>query len=184
MASLLFPDNTVLINFALLGRVDLLADLTRGRGAWTATVANECEQSSQVVGLLDLRLMPSVFGEPLALTSAREVVDTASIRARMAAPGESDSAHLGEAEAVALIASRGLRAAFVTDDRQASVIARAEGIPTYSTCTLIKLAVRVGLVTAEEAWTMVTLLRRRTRTLRESPRERHIYMRWLTAKAA
>lgn len=184
MAALLFPDNTVLVNFATVGRTDVLEGLVRGRGAWTATVAEECRRSAAVDGLSELLGMSALFGEPLVLESPKEIVDTEAIRSRMVAPGDSARAHLGEAEAVAIITNRQLQGAFVTDDRHAGVVARAHGVNTYSTCVLIKLAVRVGLLTAEDAWQIVTLLRRRSRHLLESPRERHTYMAWVAAKTA
>jgi predicted nucleic acid-binding protein len=182
MAALLFPDNTVLVNFATVGRMDVLEHLVRGRAAWTATVAEECRRSAQIDGLAELGRMPQVFGEPLVLATPQEIVNTEAIRGRMIAPGDPITAHLGEAEAVAIITTRGLRAAFVTDDRQAGVVARAHGVKTYSTCVLIKLAVRVGLLTADDAWQIVTLLRRRSRHLHDSPRERHTYMMWIAEK--
>lgn len=184
MGALLFPDNTVLVNFALLGRSDLLERLVNGRAAWTATVSAECERSSRLQGLNELKRMPSIFGDPLFLETAKEIVDTATIRNLMAAPTEPETAHLGEAEAVAIITSRGLQAAFVSDDRQARVVAGSHGIPTYSTCNLLKLAVRVGLMSAEEAWASVTFLRRKQRRLDESPSGEHAYMDWLTRRSA
>ncbi|AEH08929.1 hypothetical protein FsymDg_1462 [Candidatus Protofrankia datiscae] len=55
MAVLLFPDNTVLINFAILNRMDLLGRLANGNGRWCATVAAECDASAQQPGLAALR---------------------------------------------------------------------------------------------------------------------------------
>lgn len=43
----LFPDNTVLINFALINRMDLLNRLANGNGRWCATVAAECAESAR-----------------------------------------------------------------------------------------------------------------------------------------
>ncbi|WP_322749828.1 MULTISPECIES: hypothetical protein [unclassified Frankia] len=51
MAVLLFPDNTVLINFAIINRMDLLERLANGNGHWCATVASECDSSAQRPGL-------------------------------------------------------------------------------------------------------------------------------------
>lgn len=42
MTTLLFPDNTVLVNFALINRVDVLQHIMSGRAAWCARDASEC----------------------------------------------------------------------------------------------------------------------------------------------
>jgi hypothetical protein len=47
MAVLMFPDNTVLINFAIINRMDLLERLANGNGRWCATVAIECAESAK-----------------------------------------------------------------------------------------------------------------------------------------
>lgn len=44
MTVLTVPDNTVLINFALINRMDLLSRLANGNGRWCATVATECAE--------------------------------------------------------------------------------------------------------------------------------------------
>jgi hypothetical protein len=51
MTALFFPDNTVLINFAMINRMDLLERLANGNGAWCATVAAECRKSADFPGL-------------------------------------------------------------------------------------------------------------------------------------
>jgi hypothetical protein len=43
---LMVPDNTVLINFAIINRMDLLARLANNNGKWCATVASECAESA------------------------------------------------------------------------------------------------------------------------------------------
>ena len=181
MAALLFPDNTVLVNFALLDRLSLLDELVRGKAAWTATVANECDASAQRPGLADLARCAEIFGEPWRLTSPSEIVDAQSIRARMASPGESQSAHLGEAEALVIISGRSPRSAFVTDDLGARVVAQSMGVATYSTCHLLKLAVRGRRLSAQDAWQDVLSLRRQRRRLLDSPGEEWTYMEWCAA---
>ncbi|RJF40477.1 hypothetical protein D4740_07200 [Actinomyces sp. 2119] len=46
-----FPDNTVLINMAVLGRVDLLERFTRGRGRWCASIEHEWRRSQRILEL-------------------------------------------------------------------------------------------------------------------------------------
>lgn len=81
-------------------------------------------------------------GEARCLTSNRET--------RLRQPGEPDTAHLGESETIAIIVNRQLKAAFVTDDRDARRHAAARGIAVYSTWHILKLAVTTGRLTVDE----------------------------------
>jgi hypothetical protein len=112
---LLFPDNTVLVNFALVSRMALLETLLARRGKWTLTIAGECDRGSRIPGQQDMALAASFLGEPIVPT-AGERISTLVIQAQLAAPGDRASAHLGEAESFAVIGSRALPAIFVTDD--------------------------------------------------------------------
>jgi hypothetical protein len=61
----MFPDNTVLINFAIINRMDLLERLANGNGQWCATVSGECAESARYPGLAALSAAEKIFGEPL-----------------------------------------------------------------------------------------------------------------------
>ena len=52
MPPLVFPDNTVLCNFASVNRLELLEGWLRGRGRWTAAVAYEVGRSTTVLPAL------------------------------------------------------------------------------------------------------------------------------------
>lgn len=83
---LLFPDNTVLINFALISRMDLLERLANGNGRWCASVAAECRKSSHYEALGALAQAAAIFGEPLYPDKA-ELQDMLTLRAELEAPG-------------------------------------------------------------------------------------------------
>lgn len=53
---LVFPDNTVLCNFAAVSRLDLLERILLGRGRWSEAVAYEAGRSSAY--LPDLKTLP------------------------------------------------------------------------------------------------------------------------------
>lgn len=99
---LFFPDNTVLVNFAVIGRVDLLAALSRGNGRWCLTVAGECAASARVPGLESLVGVGQILGRPWEPTPAERLMTTV-YRERMAQPGDERHMHAGEAETVAVI---------------------------------------------------------------------------------
>lgn len=141
MAKLFLPDNTVLINFALLHRMDLLAELIRGQGAWCVSVARECRASSEYPRLEDLRDAAAIFGAPL-IPDAAELVDTRLLRESVASPGDPSTKHLGEAETVAVVSRRQLDGFFMTDDGDAQALAVHHGIRVVTTWDLLRLAYR------------------------------------------
>ncbi|MDO3107047.1 hypothetical protein [Mycobacteroides abscessus] len=63
MAKLFLPDNTVLIHFAIIGRMDLLAELLNGQGSWRLPISRECANSQPYQP--DLVQASAIFGPPL-----------------------------------------------------------------------------------------------------------------------
>jgi hypothetical protein len=110
----MFPDNTVLINFAIINRMDLLKKLANGNGQWCATVASECAESAGYPGLAALTAAEDIFGEPLYPNPA-EHQDVQVLRNQLASPGDPPTKHLGEAETVAIITRRRLSCFLVTE---------------------------------------------------------------------
>ncbi|WP_297742272.1 hypothetical protein [uncultured Tessaracoccus sp.] len=72
---LVFPDTTVLVNFALVGEMSLLERLVAGNGRWRDTVANECQDQSKKQGLPQMRRADDIFGKPWRLNTQAEWVD-------------------------------------------------------------------------------------------------------------
>jgi len=62
MTILLFPDNTVLVNFALVSRVPLLETLLAGNRRWTVTIAAECAGGARKPGLEEMALAAAFLG--------------------------------------------------------------------------------------------------------------------------
>lgn len=155
---LFFADNTVLVNFAHIGRVDLLELMANGGAHWTRTVAQECAASAVVPGLTALTGVPAFFAEPESPQGA-EWVDLQSIRDRLSRPGDSPKAHLGEAETLAIMARRFQDFLFVTDDTGAKLEAGRVGIKTTDTGQLIIAGVRTGLVSTPDGWAYFQHLR-------------------------
>lgn len=152
MTVLIFPDNTVLVNFAKIGRMPLLAGLVGNNGQWCGTVAAECARSSIEPGLGSMQDAQQIFGEPLLPQSRQEHVDTQTIRLSFVKPGDGPKRHLGEAETLSIITNRQLVALFVTDDGEASTRAQSYGISTCTTWDLLRLAVKTNRLTVVEAW--------------------------------
>lgn len=144
MARLFLPDNTVLINFAIIRRMDLLAELVHGQGSWCMAIAGECQNSQAYYP--DLAAASTIFGAPLIPTSV-EHQDTLILRDSMASPGDPTTKHRGEAETIAIISRRRIDGLFLTDDRDAKDLATRHSIPFVTTWDLLHLAHRVNKVT-------------------------------------
>lgn len=177
MTFLLFPDNTVLVNFAHISRVELLEDLLSGHGGWTATIAEECARSARTTGLADLESVRHFLGTPLRPDRA-ERVTTHLIRARLARTVDKPTDHLGEAEAFAIITSRVITAIFITDDVAATRLAISLGIRTMSTGELLKLAVHTKRLSVDDAWAHIEDLWAKGRTLPHCPLTLGQFRRW------
>jgi predicted nucleic acid-binding protein len=181
VARLFFADNTVLINFALLGRMDLLGRLANGCAAWTAAIRRECHASADALDNDQLRGAAAIFGTPVRMTDPRTMREALTLLEQMREPHDPADKHRGEAETIALIAVEHAGSLFVTDDANARSRAKERGIRSVSTCQLLRLAIRIGALTAHDAWASVCELRRRGRTLHDSPREESTYMQWCHA---
>jgi predicted nucleic acid-binding protein len=181
VSRLFFADNTVLINFALLDRMDLLGRLANGCAAWTAAIRRECRASADALDNDQLRGAAAIFGTPVRMTDPRTIREALTLLEQMREPHDPADRHRGEAETIALIAVEHTGSLFVTDDADARSRAQERGIRSVSTCQLLRLAIRVDALTAHDAWAYVCELRRRGRTLHDSPHEESTYMQWCRA---
>jgi len=144
----IFPDNTVLINFAIIGQLALLEQILQGKGAWVAAVAAECELSVRTGLYPTLRTVAAMMTTPLMPTAA-ERVDGRAIRNDIAAPYEPFPKSYGEAETLAIIERRNLSALIITDDGGVGDYVKDKklGIKVVSTTDILALSVRTGRLT-------------------------------------
>lgn len=140
---LFFPDNTVLVNFAILRRLDLLETLLMGKGRWCASVSFECSKSAKLPELEILGGVRSFLGDPI-LPSPAEILSAKLLRESVAGPGDRTTDHLGEAETVAILTTREefSGAVFVSDDKDAKRLAGRHSIKVADTWSLLGLALR------------------------------------------
>jgi predicted nucleic acid-binding protein len=147
--TLLFPDNTALVNFGYIDRYPLLERLANGHGAWCGTVAQECDDSAKIPGLSAMSSARSIFGSPW-LPAAAEHSSIQILREKLAGPGDGPYAHLGEAETITILAGRRVKSIFVTDDNDATREAINAGLTVISTWKLLKVAVKQSLISDVE----------------------------------
>jgi predicted nucleic acid-binding protein len=177
---LMFPDNTVLINSAIISRMDLLAKLANGNGQWCATVAIECTESAKRPDLAALGGAGEIFGQPLFPDQA-ELQDVHVLRDQLASPGDRPTQHLGEAETIAIIARRHLSCFFVSDDRSAARLAAQNGIAVVGTWHLLKVAHRKGWIDADTFWGYVLTLEGHSRGAPPGVWDRSSFDKWRSA---
>lgn len=158
----IFPDNTVLINFTLVGRQDLVEWLVRDNGKWCVTVARECKRSAEhKPELYEMRQWDKLFGKPLHASRA-ELLQASVIASRMHIPGltRRPGEHMGEAETIAIIDARRKSPAgggkydtarFLTDDHGAARVASEFGIESAGSAWIIAMAQVCGRLTPMQA---------------------------------
>jgi hypothetical protein len=169
MTESLFPDNTVLCNFAAVDRLDLLKSALNGRGKWTEAVAYEASRS--------MRMLPALRGlaESGWLEEPIEIADDSDVRAveriRRAVFGGNEGKplqHLGEAQTCHVILNWGGFSGswWISDDREALRYARFQGITTRETIDLMSVAVVNGDIAARDGFDLMVKMTDSGRHLR------------------
>lgn len=143
----LFPDNTVLCNFGVVNRLDLLETILNGRGRWTSAVAGEAEASAQYVPALRAVASAGWMSDPIEITEDTDILHIDRIR-RVVFGGTDAKPlqHLGEAETCYVMTTWPEFASswWISDDRDALRYAKRQGIPAYETIDLMAMAVNDG----------------------------------------
>lgn len=150
MRTCFFPDNTVLVKLGYINRISLIEALIPERG-WCEVIKDECAASSRRPGLSRLQDAPSVFPVTYKPTE-RERDLTFELRDQMRRPGDAATKHVGEAETIAIITTRSIKAIFATDDHGAAAAARTAGILVIDTWDLLRLAHKKDHITVAEAY--------------------------------
>jgi predicted nucleic acid-binding protein len=165
----LFPDNTVLCNFAAVERLDLLKSVLNGRGRWTAAVAHETARSSSALPALTDLTGQGWLSEPIEVTDEPDIQRVNRVR-RAVFGGTDDEPlrHLGEAETCFVILEWDEFSGswWISDDREALRYARHQGIIVRETIDLVCTAVVNGDITGEAAFDLMQQMADQGRDLR------------------
>jgi hypothetical protein len=176
MTEYLFPDNTVLCNFAAVNRLELIKSVANGRGRWTEAVAYEASRSASK--LPALRGLPAEgwLDEPIEITSESDIRKINLIR-RAVFGGTDDNPlkHLGEAQTCYVIKNWAEFAGswWVSDDGEALRYAKFQGITTRETIDIVSIAVTNGDIGPRDAFDLMQQMAGCDRHLRlpKSPEE-------------
>ncbi len=176
---LLFPDTTVLINFAHCTAMDLLERIVGSRGQWCAAVAAECDHQSAQEQLPEMREAHRIFGQPLRPETPTEHLAVRVIRQDFLRPGDGPRKHLGESESLAIISERRLHARFITDDGFVPQRARAVNVTCVTTWDLFKAAMLGGLVDVAQVHRYRRILLHHRRVHLEHIKDPVLFEQWL-----
>ncbi len=148
-----FPDNSVIVNFAHLRRLDLLKGYLRGHGRVTQAVSREITDSVGWVPAMRQVDQAEWFGDPIRVTDDHGQVE--GIR-RHVFGGRRDEPrkHLGESETLHLIQSDPAfaDAVWITEDRSAYDFAKANSIIARNTFEVLRELCAFGEITREAAF--------------------------------
>ncbi|WP_341729326.1 hypothetical protein [Brooklawnia sp.] len=175
MSYAVFPDNTVLCNFAAVYRLDLLKDWLRGRGRWCEAVAYEAARSAAVLTQLATIAADGWLGEPIEVDEHQAVAVDRIRRVVMGGDPTRPLQHLGEAQTCHVIQTVADFAGswWVSDDRDALEYARHHGIRTYRTFEVMCMIVADGELQAARAFQLMRDMQAADRQLfvPDSPRD-------------
>jgi predicted nucleic acid-binding protein len=164
-----FPDNTVLCNFAAVERLDLLEAVFVGHGRWTEAVADEARRSTAYLPALAVLTRENWLGEPIEIDDEEDVARIERIRrAVFGGKEERPRQHLGEAQTCYLIKNRPEFAGshWVSDDKDALRYARRQGLVTLETVDLVRQLVADEQLTLTDGFTLLSDMRANHRKLR------------------
>ena len=138
-------ETTVLSAFALTGHLDLLERRYGGRAHWCVEVQHEVMRGVAAFPALGAIIGAAWLGDPIHSFA----VDRIERTRQHLGGGPSDDRHRGEAATITVAKDNAW--IVVTDDADATRVARAEGLQAISTPLILQACVRDGMLTAEEA---------------------------------
>jgi predicted nucleic acid-binding protein len=138
-------DATVLSAFCVVGALGLLERRYAGRAHWAIEVQEEILRGVATVARLSDVLVATWLGEPLRCLAVDEIE---KVRLRLGGRSR-DRRHLGDAATTVIAKRQGWIVA--TDDRDAMLLARAEGAQAIGTIAILRACVRDGYLRSETA---------------------------------
>ncbi|HEY5853321.1 MAG TPA: hypothetical protein VIW24_04490 [Aldersonia sp.] len=158
MTVFVFPDNTVLCNFASVNRIDLLREAVGLRARWTEAVAREALASAHWLPALGPVPEEGWLGDPIAITKPSEIVRVQRIRrAVFGGTAERPLQHPGESETYFVLRYWQIfaKSVWITDDREALLLGRKQQITTLETLDLVRQVVADGAMAARDAFDLM-----------------------------
>lgn len=172
MVTTVFPDTTVLCNFAAVQRMDLLEGWLRGRGRWTAAVRYEVGRSRAYLPGLASVIARGWLGETVEMDGHEEAIEGVRQGVFGGLP-EEPLKHLGEAQTCFLIRNvpEYADAWWVTEDGDAYAYGKRTGMQTLHTLGVMQAIVADGDLTAQAALGLMRAMEAADRNLLCMPKD-------------
>ncbi|WP_427118229.1 hypothetical protein [Pseudarthrobacter scleromae] len=137
----IFPDTCLLMNFAAVGRIDIVEQAVAGRAEWTETISDEVGFYAGQTPFQMLAQVPAFMPQAI-VPDSQEMLLADGIRRAFAQPGDGPRKHLGEAETFAVIDQRfDLTATLLlTEDKAVVQECRRRGLATAGSRAVLELA--------------------------------------------
>ncbi|WP_123798652.1 hypothetical protein [Amycolatopsis keratiniphila] len=159
----LFDANT-LINFAVVGRLDLLGDHYGHRAKWTETVRLELHRGRHAEPKIEDILNASWLGKPVEVSgSPSALLQIDLIRRALGGTDAKPFQHLGEAEIIYYIETVNPGTLFVTDDRPALDFAKRRQIFAIDSATVLGECHSYGEIGCPDAYDLLIEMREKDR---------------------
>jgi predicted nucleic acid-binding protein len=168
-----FPDTTVLRNFAVVDRMELLREFLGARGRWAQSVEAEVQVAIGYEPRLSVVFDDAWFPTSIAADQPGELERVQTFRqVRLFGDPLKPREHLGESETFVLIQGRAEfhGSTFLTDDHEAYRVVGALGVAVKDTVDVLKALVGWGTLTAQEAFRITVLMEDAGRELRGPPK--------------
>jgi len=172
MSTCWFPDNSIIINFAVIDRLDLLRTALHGQARVVEAVAYEIRQSQGKVPHLGSLDVEDWFGKPIRLKSDgdREAVEQMRLY-RFGGESDKPRQHLGESQTLHIIRTKSDYASSVwlTEDREAYRLAQGMQIVSRDTRAVLEELVAHGELSAQEGFEIAVEIDRADRPVLRMP---------------
>ena len=157
----IFPDTSLLMNFAAVSRMDLVKEVVKDRGCWTEAIHDEVQRWSQELRYQALAEVFDFMPPEPHIARSEEMATGEVIRRRLAKPGDARSQHWGECETLAVIHHRYDERTVLVLSEDAGVLAecRHQGIETVTTRVLLELAAMRSYISWLQAEEIAQLLK-------------------------
>jgi predicted nucleic acid-binding protein len=172
MATCWFPDNSVIINFAVVDRLDLLRSSLRGQGRVVEAVHYEIGQSQSRVPNLHKLDREDWFGEAIRIDDEHAQQAVESMRKiRFGGEDSKPREHLGESQTLHVLRTdpEYSGSVWITEDRGAFRVAKAMGLIARDTRDLLEELVAFGELAAQAAFEIAVQMDRAGRPLMRMP---------------
>ncbi|MQA13368.1 MAG: hypothetical protein GEV09_04110 [Pseudonocardiaceae bacterium] len=150
-------DTCTIVNFAAIGRLDLLEEALSGCGHWTEAAAREVHCAADHHPALWSVAVAGWLGEPLEPSGAGDADENFQLQRQLGGMRREPRQHLAEAESIHMIlrSPQYAGAVLLTDDRPAGDLAVKRGVEVWLSTDLLAQAFSDGHIGCPAAYELL-----------------------------